>query len=352
MLRPVSPRKSPSAIPAPHVPSSTTRLRPLQRQAVKVACGLLALLVLDRTLAAQTPAPVLRWGGDAEGGAPFVEADPSDPQKRGGFDVEIAELIAQELGRTPQFVQVAFTSLDQSAERGDFDIGLSGIEDTPARRAAVAATIPVLRVPRSAHGPRSAIATLSLARRSARPARGDAGRHDRLRPAARRPSASTASSPCRTTMTCIRIRICCSAASTRCCSTTCWPIARCGATRGLFTQPDAVATGHYIVITAPENTGAARSGRTASCARRCATARSSGSSASGTSGTTTSRGSTRELAASRRPAVQDRAASRHSPPSTDRQRDAAAICRRCFAPQSSRWSCRAWRWRWRSRAGC
>ena len=24
-------------------------------------------------------APVLRWGGDAEGGAPFVEADPNDP---------------------------------------------------------------------------------------------------------------------------------------------------------------------------------------------------------------------------------------------------------------------------------
>ena len=46
---------------------------------------------------------VLRWGGDAEGGAPFVEADPADPQKLAGFDVEIAELIARKLGRTPQF---------------------------------------------------------------------------------------------------------------------------------------------------------------------------------------------------------------------------------------------------------
>jgi polar amino acid transport system substrate-binding protein len=91
------------------------------------------------------PAPVLRWGGDAEGGAPFVEADPDDPQKLAGFDVEIAELIATELGRTPAFVQVAFTSLDQSAIRGDFDIGLSGIEDTPTRRATVAASIPYYR---------------------------------------------------------------------------------------------------------------------------------------------------------------------------------------------------------------
>jgi polar amino acid transport system substrate-binding protein len=94
-------------------------------------------------LAAQEHA--LRWGGDAEGGAPFVEADPGDPQKVVGFDVEIAELIARELGRPPQFVQVAFASLDQSAMRGDFDIGLSGIEDTPARRAAVAASIPYYR---------------------------------------------------------------------------------------------------------------------------------------------------------------------------------------------------------------
>ena len=85
---------------------------------------------------------VLRWGGDAEGGAPFVEADPADPSKLAGFDVEIAELVARKLGRTPRFLQVQFTSLDQSAKRGDFDIGLSGIEDIPARRASLAASIP------------------------------------------------------------------------------------------------------------------------------------------------------------------------------------------------------------------
>lgn len=85
---------------------------------------------------------LLRWGGDAEGGAPFVEADAGDPNKLVGFDVEIAELIARQLGRTPQFVQVQFTSLDQSARRRDFDIGLSGIEDIPARRQSLAASIP------------------------------------------------------------------------------------------------------------------------------------------------------------------------------------------------------------------
>jgi polar amino acid transport system substrate-binding protein len=84
----------------------------------------------------------LRWGGDAEGGAPFVEADPADPAAVRGFDVEIAEALAAGLGRTPRFVQVAYQSIDQSVERGDFDIGLSGMEDTPARRGALSVTVP------------------------------------------------------------------------------------------------------------------------------------------------------------------------------------------------------------------
>ena len=85
---------------------------------------------------------ILRWGGDAEGGAPFVEADPRDPSRVRGFDVEVAGEIARGLGRRPEFVQVAFSSIDASAARGDFDIGMSGVEDTPARRAMLAVTIP------------------------------------------------------------------------------------------------------------------------------------------------------------------------------------------------------------------
>ena len=86
-----------------------------------------------------------RWAGDPEGGAPFVEADPAQPDQLVGFDVEIADLIARGLGRRARFVNITFTSIDQSIERGDADIGLSGIEDTPARRATMAATIPYYR---------------------------------------------------------------------------------------------------------------------------------------------------------------------------------------------------------------
>ena len=105
-----------------------------------VSALVLMLLVSTSSWAQQTKE--LRWGGDAEGGAPFVEADPRDPARVVGFDVEVAQLLAAGLGRQPRFVQVGFTSLDAAAARGDFDVGLSGIEDSPARRARLAVTIP------------------------------------------------------------------------------------------------------------------------------------------------------------------------------------------------------------------
>lgn len=104
---------------------------------------LVLLLLVPVAASAQTgDGGVLRWGGDAEGGAPFVEADPNDPTRLVGFDVEIASLLAEGLGRTPRFVQTGFTTLDAAVARGDFDVALSGIEDSPARRARAAVTIP------------------------------------------------------------------------------------------------------------------------------------------------------------------------------------------------------------------
>ncbi|HKC24676.1 MAG TPA: ABC transporter substrate-binding protein/permease [Thermoanaerobaculia bacterium] len=102
---------------------------------------LVAAVALAGTASAGPP-PELRWGGDAEGGAPIVQADPQDPSKVRGFDVDVAEAIARGLGRRARFVQCAFASIDQSVARGDFDLGMSGVEETPARRAALAVTIP------------------------------------------------------------------------------------------------------------------------------------------------------------------------------------------------------------------
>ena len=101
-----------------------------------------ALLAATCLGAQGRPDATLLWGGDAEGGAPFVEADPADASRVRGFDVEVAEAIARGLGRHARFIQVQWSSIDQSVERGDFAIGLSGMEDTPARRARHAVTIP------------------------------------------------------------------------------------------------------------------------------------------------------------------------------------------------------------------
>jgi polar amino acid transport system substrate-binding protein len=107
---------------------------------------IVSLVIVTATTAsaasAESPSPALKWAGDPEGGAPYVEASPADPGTLVGFDVEIADLIARGLKRTPQFVLVQFSSIDQSIARGDADIGLSGIEDTPARRLALSTTIP------------------------------------------------------------------------------------------------------------------------------------------------------------------------------------------------------------------
>ena len=66
-----------------------------------------------------------------------------------GFDVEIADLIARGLGRAPRFVLVQFASIDQSIARGDADIGLSGIEDTPGPPGHAVGDGSLLRVSRS-----------------------------------------------------------------------------------------------------------------------------------------------------------------------------------------------------------
>lgn len=59
-----------------------------------------------------------------------------------GFDVEIAQMIGHDLHRDAVFVQVAWSSIEASVERGDFSIGMSGVEDRPELRARHAVSIP------------------------------------------------------------------------------------------------------------------------------------------------------------------------------------------------------------------
>jgi polar amino acid transport system substrate-binding protein len=81
----------------------------------------------------------LLWGGDAEGGAPFQLRDPADPGRVIGFEVELADAIAEVLSRRigqplkAEFVQYEWVTLLPGLEKKDFDIILAGFEITPER---------------------------------------------------------------------------------------------------------------------------------------------------------------------------------------------------------------------------
>ncbi len=84
----------------------------------------------------------LRWGGDAEGGAPYSFPDPADPDHIIGFEVDIAAELARRLGVRQEFVQSPWSTLPQSLLRGDFDIILNGLEVTAERKEFIDFTIP------------------------------------------------------------------------------------------------------------------------------------------------------------------------------------------------------------------
>lgn len=85
---------------------------------------------------------VLRWGGDLQGGEPYVFEDPQHAGRLVGFEVEIAEALARELGVRAELVQNDWTTLVPSLERGTFDVILNGLEATPARRQRIALSRP------------------------------------------------------------------------------------------------------------------------------------------------------------------------------------------------------------------
>lgn len=80
-----------------------------------------------------TEPAVLRWGSDAEGGAPYIFRDPEQADRYLGYEVELAEAIGKKLNKPLQFVQNEFKELTNGLKRGDYAFALNGIEATPDR---------------------------------------------------------------------------------------------------------------------------------------------------------------------------------------------------------------------------
>ena len=87
-------------------------------------------------------AGVLRWGGDIQGGEPYVYDDPAKPGHLIGFEVDLADAIARELGVRAEFAQNDWANLVPSLERGTFDIVMNGLEVTDGRVGRVTFTRP------------------------------------------------------------------------------------------------------------------------------------------------------------------------------------------------------------------
>lgn len=96
--------------------------------------AVLALGIRSEAGHGQQPPEPLRWGADAEGGAPYVFKDPSNPDRDIGFEVDLAAALARQLGRRIDFTQYDYKNLISGLERGDFDFAMNGLEVTEDRK--------------------------------------------------------------------------------------------------------------------------------------------------------------------------------------------------------------------------
>ncbi len=70
----------------------------------------------------------LQWGGEATSGAPFVFYNPENPAELIGFEVEIAQALAELMGAQPTFIQTSYAQLGASLAANRFDMIMNGWE--------------------------------------------------------------------------------------------------------------------------------------------------------------------------------------------------------------------------------
>jgi polar amino acid transport system substrate-binding protein len=79
----------------------------------------------------------IRWGADATGGAPYIYRDPADPRRFLGFEVDLMDALAREMGLRPRLVLVPWEELVPALLRDNFDMAFNGLEITPERSNAI-----------------------------------------------------------------------------------------------------------------------------------------------------------------------------------------------------------------------
>ncbi|HAS16610.1 MAG: hypothetical protein A2Y48_10430 [Nitrospirae bacterium RIFCSPLOW2_12_42_9] len=88
----------------------------------------------DTSLERVKKAGALLWGADVVGGIPYVYEDPKNKGSYIGFEMDIANAIAHQLGIEVRLVIKAWDTLIPELQKGSFDIAMNGIEDTEDRK--------------------------------------------------------------------------------------------------------------------------------------------------------------------------------------------------------------------------
>ena len=85
---------------------------------------------------------VLRWGGDKEGGAPYIFTRRGDRDKVVGFEVDLADALARRLDMQAVFVQTHWENMLLALSRRNIDLALNGYEYSDKRASRYLASLP------------------------------------------------------------------------------------------------------------------------------------------------------------------------------------------------------------------
>ncbi|MBY0398361.1 MAG: ABC transporter permease subunit, partial [Thermoleophilia bacterium] len=85
---------------------------------------------------------LLRYGGDKEGGGPYIFPDPAKPRDVTGFEVDLMAALARSLGAAPEFAQGQWDRLLQNLDTGRIDLVCNGYEWTEVRASNYLSTRP------------------------------------------------------------------------------------------------------------------------------------------------------------------------------------------------------------------
>ena len=84
----------------------------------------------------------LRWGGDEEGGGPYIFRPENNVQALTGFEIDLMALLADRLHVQSEFRSSQWPELLNTLNTGAIDVVVNGYELSPARLAGFLSTIP------------------------------------------------------------------------------------------------------------------------------------------------------------------------------------------------------------------